>query len=76
MAASPKYKVYNAAGDYRASFKDATEAATLVSVLGEGSTIRFGHSCVLWIEPAYDPQADLSYDVRGQVAMEQESHRD
>jgi hypothetical protein len=61
MAGSPRFKVYNAANDYRASFKDASEAAVLVAGLGEGSTIRDGHRSILYTEDANGTAAN-SYD--------------
>lgn len=64
MAASPDFKVYNAENDYRAAFKDASEAAILVAVLGDGSTIRYGHTRkgIVWEEGKEDQPAGESYD--------------
>ena len=63
MAASPKWKVY-AGGEYRASCKYVEDAAVLVSVLGEGSEIREGHSRskAWWMEGKESQPAEESYD--------------
>jgi len=70
MGASPDYKVYNAQGKYRAACVDAAEAAALASFLGDGATIRWGHSSKwrLWTEGHEDHPAGESYDYVAQVA--------
>jgi hypothetical protein len=52
MAGTPKYKVYDSEQEYQASCKRAEDAAALVSLYGDGSTIRLGHGIVLWREGA------------------------
>ena len=62
MAASPRYKVYSVEGKYLASFKYASDAASLVGCRGTlGTTIRDGHSTVVW-EDGKDGEAGDSYD--------------
>ena len=63
MAASPKFKIYDAAGQYQASCHEPEAAAVLVSFYGEGSTIRDGHpnKCIVWTE-GKDGEAGESYD--------------
>lgn len=64
MAAAPQYKVYDSAGQYRAACKDPTDAAILAAALGDGTTIRNGHSArsIVWTEGAEDQPAGESYD--------------
>lgn len=68
MAASPSWKVYNAAKEYRAACKAIEEAAVLVAFLGDGATIRCEHSLVVWTEGAEDQSAGESYDHVAEVA--------
>jgi hypothetical protein len=64
MASSPSLKVYDATGEYLASFKYAEHAAMLVAALGDGHTIRQGHSkrMTLWTEGREMLAAAESYD--------------
>lgn len=65
MASSPKFKVYNAAGEYQAACKEAVIAAAVVALLGDGATIRSGHASkhTVWTEgPPADGHAAESYD--------------
>jgi len=66
MAASPRLKVYSADGQYLASFKYAEDAACLVAMRGNASTIREGHSTVVWLE-GVDGIAAESYDALAEV---------
>ncbi len=66
MGASPFWKVYNAHGEYRAAFVDASEAAAFVSVLGAMATIRAGHRHIVWRENV-DGRAGHSYDTAGDI---------
>lgn len=61
MAGSPVIKVYTAAGEYEGSVKHWESAAALVSMLGEGATIRHTHKTVVWTE-GKDGNAGESYD--------------
>lgn len=74
MAHAPYIKVYNAAGEYLASFKYEEDAAVLVAALGDGASIRIGHSkrSVVWTEGKETQSAGESYDhvattIRGRV---------
>ncbi len=67
MAGSPQFKVYRGK-EYVASCKYAEDAAILVAALGEGSTIRNGHSTIVWEEgketqPAYESYDFVAYTV-------------
>lgn len=63
MAATHDWKVCNSDGEYVASFKHPSDAASFVGILGEGATIRHKHarSTVLWTE-GKDGSASESYD--------------
>ncbi len=71
MGASPEFKVYNKAGEYRACCKDAAEAAVLVAFLGDGAKVRWLHGSkwVLWHEGAEDSSAAESYDHAAEVML-------
>ncbi len=64
MAASPNYKVFNSENQYRASFYDPSEAAVFIGIMGEGWTIRNGHSKrnILWHEGYEEQSASENYD--------------
>lgn len=62
MAASPQFKVYNARGEYMAATKEPEAAGALISLYGDGSTIRYGHTWVLWTEGQEEVPANESYD--------------
>lgn len=70
MAASPRWKVYSADGEYRAACKYPEDAASLVSFLGDGATLRDGHRVrdVVWREGAEDQPAGESFDHVAAVA--------
>lgn len=61
MAISPQFKIYNGK-EYVAACKYAEDAAALVAVLGEGASIRYGHSLVVWREGQEFESAGESYD--------------
>jgi tRNA A37 threonylcarbamoyltransferase TsaD len=63
MAASPKFKIYDAAGQYQAACHEPEAAAALVSFYGDGATIRDGHQAkhTVWTE-GRDGAAGESYD--------------
>lgn len=73
MAGSPKWKVYDADGEYRAACKYLEEAACLVDFLGDGSTIRAGHDkrWTVWTE-GKDGKAGESYDVVAAACIKHE----
>jgi hypothetical protein len=64
MNASPKLKIYSASGEYLASCKYGEDAAALVAVLGDGTTIRYGYSRqnIVWTEGKETQPAGESYD--------------
>lgn len=66
MASSPKWKVYDPNGDYMASTKEIAGSALLMSLYGEGSTIRYDHRTIVWTEGA-DGEAAQSYDGTAEV---------
>ena len=57
-------KVYDSAGNFKASCVDYAEAAVLVAFLGCGSQVRNGHGKknVIWHEGHEDQSAGESYD--------------
>lgn len=63
MAASPPFKVYDSRGAYQAACKEPEAAAAVVSLYGEGATIRNGHRKhdTVWTE-GDDGDAGDSYD--------------
>ena len=68
MAQSPAWKLYTPDGDYEAACKNIIVAAAVVSVLGEGATIRRGHRLILWTE-GKDGWAGESYDDAAETAL-------
>jgi hypothetical protein len=83
MAAAPRWKVYDAAGNYQAACKEIEAAASLMGLYGEGATIRANHakSWTVWEEPPFDPDADYSYDhiaacAYGRLEELQNAHRE
>lgn len=68
MAASPRWKVYMADGEYIASTKRIETAAVIVAGVGAfGMTIRDGHRLVVWTE-GKDGKAAQSHDAVDQAA--------
>lgn len=61
MGASPKWKVYDKENNYVASCRDTDGASLLMSLYGDGSTIRLDHRRIVWTEGA-DGNASESYD--------------
>ena len=71
MAHAPKYKIYSASGEYRASVKDATDAAVLVSIgYPDGGTVRLGPCPILFTAT---PDSSNSYDAIAQEIYARES---
>lgn len=70
MARSPEFKVYNPEGEYIAAMKHLEDAAAVVALYGEGTTIRYGHTRVLWREGAEKFQAQYSYDGTAAICRE------
>ncbi len=73
MAQSPKFKVFDADGNYQASCKEIEAAAALMSLYSNGATIRIDHSpkWTVWTEGT-DGWASESYDVVGMKTYENE----
>lgn len=67
MAGSPRFKIYNASGEYLGCMKHPEDAAVIVSVLGDGAMIRDGHrkKDIAWEEGVHGKAGD-SY---GEVAI-------
>ena len=63
MAVLPRFKIYNAHNKYVGCVKEASDAAALASVLGDGSTVRDGHkkSDIIWNEGSEVISAGESY---------------
>lgn len=68
--ASPRWKVYSAAREYRGCLKHVEDAAPVVALLGYGATIRDGHRVrdVVWREGYEEQSAGESYDFVAAVA--------
>ena len=70
MASSPEWKVYDRHGTYQAAVKEPEAAAALVSWYGDGSTVRHGHSRVVWTEGrTNDGPAGMDYDGTATIIM-------
>lgn len=72
MAGSPQFNVYDSKGVCQVLCKDALLAGAVITVLGEGSTIRIGHSFVVWKEgkediPASEPYNQMAAMVNARV---------
>lgn len=61
MAASPVWKVY-AGAEYVASCKYAEDAGALVAFRGDGASIRYRHTMIVWQEGKEAQGAAESYD--------------
>jgi len=71
MAGSPLLKVYSATGEYVAACRYAEDAAAIVALRGEGTTIRLGHTKrqTVWTEGQEAQAAGESYDFVGEVVL-------
>jgi hypothetical protein len=71
MAQAPRWKVFDARGDYQAACKEIEAAAALMGLYGEGASIRLGHakSNTVWIEGEEDQPAMESYDFVANTAF-------
>jgi hypothetical protein len=74
MAASPKFKVYDAQGEYQAACKRPEEAACLVTFLGDGATVRLEHRRVVWTEGSEAQPAAESYDKAAAIMLQRAGH--
>lgn len=66
MGASPQWKVYTTEGEYVASTKHTEGASLLMSLYGNGATIRFDHRKIVWTE-GLDGNACQSYDYTAMI---------
>lgn len=57
-----EYKVYDASGVFQAGCKEPEAALCLMGFYGDGSTVRWEHSAIVWTE-GKDGRAGDSYDV-------------
>ena len=73
MAATPRYKVYTADGRYMAACKEPEGAACLMTLYGEGATVRLNHKRVLWTEGKEKQEAGNSYDFAS-LTMQRREH--
>ena len=73
MSGTPRFKVYDASGDYQAACKEIEAAAALMGFYGDGATIRDGHKAadIVWVEGAEQQPAFESYDYVAEVASKQ-----
>lgn len=67
MAASPQFKIYTRDKEYIASCKEPEDAAAIVALRGNGSSIIWQHSVVVWNEGREQQAADISYDFVAQI---------
>jgi len=68
MARSPRYKIY-IDGSYMASCKDIIGAIVLMSFYGDHSTVRDGHSHVIFAEGVDGVVAEIGYDRASRIAV-------
>lgn len=73
MAAAPKYKVYDAHGEYIGCVKYLEDAAVLVGICGRGAgaKVKAHHTLVLWTE-GIDGEAADSYDEAASIMGQRE----
>jgi hypothetical protein len=71
------YRVYDDAGVFRAICREVEAAAAVVSFYGHGSTIRLGHSQVVWTEgeDGNDGNAGECYDHVAEIVGERTTGR-
>jgi hypothetical protein len=62
MAAIPIWKVYSKDGEYIGSLRSPCYAAPVITMLGDGSTIRYDHHLIVWTEGKESIPALESYD--------------
>ena len=75
MGHSPFFKVYGKSHGYIAACKYASDAACLVGLYGEGSTVKYDHAKVLWREGKEEISAGDSYDIAAETMLKRlEAH--
>jgi diaminopimelate epimerase len=70
MTGSPKWKVYDADGNYEAACKSGEVAASVVALLGDGAVIKADHRLIVWREGKEEISAAESYDTVARVIAE------
>lgn len=77
MASTPRLKVFDADGTYQAACHDYAAAALLMSLYGDGATIRLGHSKreTVWTE-GVDGNGAESYDAVGDAIAAEDARRE
>lgn len=71
MAASPRFKVFDSSGVYQAACHEIEAASVVVTLYGEGATIRDGHAKkdTVWTE-GLDGCASDNYDHTGETVRD------
>lgn len=62
MTGTPKFKVYSPDREYIGCAKYAVDAAALVSLQGDGATVKHKHGKIIWREGGEEISAGESYD--------------
>ena len=70
MAGAPRFKVYTPDGRYVAACKEPADAAAIVALYGDGTTLRDGHKTIVWTEGEENMPANVSYDNVATVVWE------
>ena len=67
---TPIWKIYDSQGKYVAACTYSEDAAAVVSLHGDGATIRHGHSPIVWRNGSEDFDAGESYDRTAALIMD------
>jgi hypothetical protein len=67
---TPVWKIYTASGEYIAACKHSEDAAAVVSLHGQGATVRHNHGHVVWREGAEEFSAGDSYDLASNLMLD------
>lgn len=62
LGGSPKWKLYNAEGEYIAACRYVEDALMLMAFNGDDSTIKFDHRTLVWTEGKEEIRASESID--------------
>jgi len=79
MGTTPRFKVYSPLNAYVAACKHVEDAAALVSIYGDGATIRDGATSsrrTVWTEGRETISAGESYDTVASTVWERIRNRD
>lgn len=66
MSGTPRFKIYNAAGEYVAACRDGEDAAMMVAHLGDGARVKL-YGRIVWREGSEDFSAGESCDAARDV---------